>query len=75
MGIPVAARQPLMAQHQPPASASDWAAYCTATAIRTAFDWLAGFTQPPITEEKWLRRIIFLETTTCPIFMPLQRCF
>jgi len=49
-------------EHRAPETLSDRVAYHASRATKEAFDLLAGFKSPPITEEKWLNRVVFLET-------------
>ena len=41
---------------------ADWVAFLSSKAVRFSFDFIAGFYVPPITERKWLYRVVFLET-------------
>jgi|EP00670_Eutreptiella_braarudii_P007324 hypothetical protein len=49
-------------EHVEPSSGADWVAFLSSKAVRFSFDFIAGFYVPPITERKWLYRVVFLET-------------
>ncbi|KAH3703449.1 uncharacterized protein LOC127861089 [Dreissena polymorpha] len=48
--------------HKPPEGFVDKAAYYTVQIMRTVFDVISGFKWGQTNEQKWLKRIIFLET-------------
>jgi len=48
--------------HEPPQHFVDKLAYNTVRLTRFNFDWMSGYSWGRLSEEKWLRRIIFLET-------------
>lgn len=48
--------------HNPPKATVDKLAYYTVQLMRFNFDWMSGYSWGRLTEEKWLRRILFLET-------------
>jgi threonyl-tRNA synthetase len=51
-------------RHLPPARLHQRAALATIRALRAAFDWWTGYRHAPstMTEDKWLTRMLFLET-------------
>lgn len=48
--------------HVPPTLAMDYIAYAGVRALRSSFDVLSGYAFGPITEQRFLRRAVFLET-------------
>lgn len=48
--------------HEPPHNFVDKLAYNTVRLTRFNFDWMSGYSWGKLSEERWLRRIIFLET-------------
>lgn len=49
-------------KHTPPERFVDRLAYGTVQLMRFNFDWMSGYSWGKLNEEKWLRRILFLET-------------
>ncbi|XP_038058384.1 alternative oxidase, mitochondrial-like [Patiria miniata] len=48
--------------HKPPKGFADWFAYSCVQTLRFSFDLFSGYKRGDRTEQKWLIRIIFLET-------------